>query len=64
MKTVQELLLRKEAQLQQIQKELEALRIVARMMEDEAPEPMPSIRPAQQVRPIGVVEQSAKPQFP
>ena len=57
---IQELIHKKEAQLQQIQKELEALRMVSRMLdEDETP-----VRPAAPpVRAVAASEGAPKPQF-
>ena len=74
MKTIQDVLRAKEAQLQQIQKEIEALKLAARLVEESetasvrattaAPAPQLVMRPAAQPAIAPSAWDASKPQFP
>ena len=49
MKNILELLRQKEAELQELQKEVEALRLASRLLADGEPAPVPAAAPAERV---------------
>lgn len=60
MKNIQDLLKEKESQLEQIQREIEALRIVARLLDDSQQNASENVKPIAPVAPLVSVPRSQR----
>lgn len=60
MKDIHEVLRQKEAQLEQLQKEVDALRIAARLLAEDEPKPVPAVSPISAVLSAAPVSHTAR----